>query len=312
MSADARYKQRLHTVSIAGVPGVALARRAARLAWARHGGRRSDRRVGHVFASFSPTGPPVWSPAAWIAGEITGHERVAFVEHLSAMCAGGAAAVGAAARWLASEPELDSVLVAAGDAVDDAVVDRWAFDSGVTLGDGAGAVVLSRQGPGHRIVCVRSGADVSLEAAQRGAPEIDFAAARPALPARIQDRLHEAIHRSAGDLSVATIIESHTRLLTDTIDAALAEANLDRADADFWALPFVGANAMQHGYLAPLGIDADRTSCALGLTTGHLGGADQLIALDWLEAGGRMQPGKIVALIGLGAGLSVSCAVMRW
>ncbi|MFV0535620.1 MAG: hypothetical protein ACK5MR_18525 [Cumulibacter sp.] len=109
-----------------------------------------------------------------------GRERVAFVEHLSAMCAGGAAAVGVAARWLASEPEFDSVLVAAGDAVDDAVVDRWAFDSGVTVGDDAGAVVLSRQGPGHRLLCVRSGADVSLKAVQRGVAEIDFP--RPAPP----------------------------------------------------------------------------------------------------------------------------------
>ncbi|MFV0535619.1 MAG: 3-oxoacyl-[acyl-carrier-protein] synthase III C-terminal domain-containing protein [Cumulibacter sp.] len=99
--------------------------------------------------------------------------------------------------------------------------------------------------------------------------------------------------------------------MTDTTDAALAEVNLDRADVDFWALPIVGANALQYGYLAPLGIEADRTTCALGLTTGHLGGADQLAALDWLEAGGRMRPGQIIALIGLGAGLTVSCAVVR-
>ncbi len=307
-----RREQRLESVSIADAPAPVMGERAARLAWARHPGRRDDARVAHVLACSTPTGPPLWSAASWIAAQTIGADRVAVAEQLSALCSGGVAALGTAARWLACEPEVDSCLVTAADAIDPRVLDRWAFDGGVTLGDGAGAVVLAREGRGHSLLSVTTGADVGLESAQRGAAQIGFEAARPMDPARVRDRLREAVMDPENPLSVAAIVDRHQRLLVEVVDRALAEAGLERRDIVHWALPFVGAQALEHGYLRPLGIDVEDTSASLGLTTGHLGGADALVAVDRLEAGGRMAAGDPVALVGVGSGLSISCALLGW
>ena len=302
--------QRLVGVTVSDESAAELGRRAAALAWSRYAGRQRDTRVAHLLAGNDLPGTPLWSAPAWIAQEVIGPSRTSHVEFTSTVCGSGVHVLAAAARMLRCEPDLDSVLCTVSDVVDPRLVDRWGFDSGVTLGDGAGAVVLSRSARERRLLCVLERADVSLEAGQRGGRPPRPGDARPTEPVRTRDLLRDVLASSG--TTVAEIVRRHRELLVTTVEDALREAGVAHDEVSLWALPFVGHSAAQEGYLRALGIDESRTVWRVGLGTGHLGGADTLVALDEIERHALLGDGEVVVLIGVGSGQTCSVAVVRW
>lgn len=305
--------QELTSVCRGGRPPHESGAEAARLAWARHPERRDDTATALILASSSRMGHPLWSAASWLGAQTVGHDRLTHCGTVNALCAGSVHALAAAARLLTTEPHMDSALIVSSDTAEAMGADRWAFDGGVTLGDGAGAAVLGRQGrdPSAQLgswalLSVSEGAHAGLEYLQRG--DAEPGRERPA-PMRYRELLSQACARR--NVDVAGLKAQHAAMLTSTVDRALAEAGVDRSRVDRWALPFVGRLALQVGYLEPLGIDEAASTSVLGRTTGHLGGADALVALDHLESAGASSPGALVVLVGVGGGQTCSVAVLR-
>lgn len=299
--------QQLRAVAVSDVPAVELARQAATDAWARYRGRARDEATSVLFASCRHAEPALWSPSAWLGQQIVGAERVRMAASASTLCGGSVHLLATAARLLHTEDDLASVLCVAADVFDASDVDRWEFDTDVTLGDGAGAAVVSRRSGEHTLCAVHEDADVRLEVLQRGIQPVGRRGDRPA---QVRTRLKEAI--STGTLGVADVMAYHRDLIQRTVARALADAGIAASDVAWWCLPFVGARAARHGYLEALNIASEQTVWAMGLQLGHLGGADGLVALNELERSGQARADDYVVVIGVGAGQTCSVAVVQW
>ena len=299
--------QQLRAVVISDAPSVELARIAASQAWVRYRGRHADEATAVLFASCRQTEPALWSPAAWLGHQIVGAARVRQAAAASTLCGGSGHLLANAARLLATEDDLSSVLCVAADVFDASDVNRWEFDTDVTLGDGAGAAVVSRRYGDHVVRSVAEDADVSLEVLQRGEQPVGV---RPTEPAQVRSRLKEAV--AGGALSVEDVMTRHRDLVHRTVSRALTDAQITAADVSWWCLPFVGARAARHGYLEALDIAADQTVWELGLELGHLGGADGFVALNDVERSGQARAGDYVVVVSVGAGQTCSVAVVQW
>jgi 3-oxoacyl-[acyl-carrier-protein] synthase III len=77
------------------------------------------------------------------------------------------------------------------------------------------------------------------------------------------------------------------------------------------AFPHSRRDDLEKAVLAWLGLTAADTTWEYGTGIGHLGVSDQFVALEHLLATGALTAGDHVLLIGLGVGITVSCAVLR-
>ncbi|MEV4107758.1 3-oxoacyl-[acyl-carrier-protein] synthase III C-terminal domain-containing protein [Nonomuraea sp. NPDC049695] len=95
-------------------------------------------------------------------------------------------------------------------------------------------------------------------------------------------------------------------------------AGLECLFADYLTLDEVARVAFPHGRwdnveerVSWLGLTLADTTWDYGAGIGHLGVSDQFVALDHLLATGALAPGDYVLLIGVGAGKTLACAVLR-
>ncbi len=77
------------------------------------------------------------------------------------------------------------------------------------------------------------------------------------------------------------------------------------------AFPHGRRDDLEHRGLNWFGLTMAETTWEFGAGIGHLGVSDQFIALDHLLATGALAVGDHVMLIGLGAGTSMACAVLK-
>ncbi|MGX7825918.1 ketoacyl-ACP synthase III family protein [Actinokineospora sp. 24-640] len=277
---------------------------AARSALARAGSTPSDVDIV-LHANTYYQGHDAWAVASYIQGQTIANQRPAV--EIRQMSNGALAALDLAAAYLAADPGRRDALVTTGDRYCPPGFDRWRVDPGTAYADGGTALVLSRRGGFARLVSLAMHSDPELEPMHRGddpfgdAPlshrvPIDFEAATKAF-----NRAH-GVPYSLGKLTEGQSV---------VIKHALAEADLDLADAEWVVLPNFGRLRLQAFYYDPFGIAAVRTAWDWGRTVGHLGAGDQIGGLDHLVTTGRARPGDRVVLVGIGAGYSWGCAVLE-
>lgn len=242
---------------------------------------------------------PVWQAAPWIAHRL-GCER-AWALELDYVSCGAPIALRVCRDLLAGEPELRSVL-AVGACRESYLLDyanersRFMFN----FGDGAVAAIIAKDAPANELLGSAAITDGSLslhvKVPQGGSihPETDGGRFLDV------DGLEEMKER-LDEVSLANFVR-------------VAEEALHRSGARLTDVGYLCGihmkRSMHEGLVAGLGLSLDRA--AYLDDTGHVSGADPLLALDRAARAGQLDDGELVLLLAAGTGYTWAASVIRW
>jgi 3-oxoacyl-[acyl-carrier-protein] synthase-3 len=172
----------------------------------------------------------------------------------------------------------------------------------VLFGDGAGAVVLTRE---------KADGDAARRAAERGVLSTHI---------HSDGRLYDLLYVDGGPSS--TMTTGHVRMhgpevykhavnkLAETVKEALAANGLTPADVD-WFVPHQANKRIIDHTMRKLGLSEDKVILTIA-DHANTSAASIPLALDAGVRDGRIKPGHIVVLEAMGGGLSWGSAVLRW
>ena len=237
--------------------------------------------------------PDFYFPAtAALIGEQVGARGVPGYD-LSAACTGFVYALAQAYGQL-SAGLADRVLVV-GTEVFSRLLDWGDRSTCVLFGDGAGAVVLARNGSNTGILGFELGSDGS------GGRLLEVAAAgHPADPAA-----DGYVHMDG-----AQVYKFATTVSVDSATRALTAAGLTVADVDVFVPHQANRRIIDHA-ARRLGIPAEKVVANVD-RYGNTSAASIPICLDEAYRSGRIRPGDVVLMVGFGGGLSWGSCVMEW
>jgi 3-oxoacyl-[acyl-carrier-protein] synthase III len=242
---------------------------------------------------------PVWQAAPWIAHRLGCAN--AWALELDYVSCGAPVALRVCRDLLAAEPELRSVL-AVGACRESYLLDyanersRFMFN----FGDGAVAAVLAREAPANELLGSAAITDGSLslhvKVPEGGSvhPEVD----------------------GGRFLDVDGLEEMKARLDEVSLQnfVRVSEDALRRSGAGLSDLAYLCGvhmkRSMHQGLVAALGLAPDRA--AYLDDTGHVSGADPLLALDRAVRAGDVGDGDLVLLLAAGTGYTWAASVVRW
>ncbi len=258
-----------------------------------------------LHASVHYQGHDLWPPASYVQRAV--HADTCPAIEIRQMSNGGMAALELASGYLLGADDRSAALLTAGDRFCAPAFDRWRSDPGTLYGDAGAALVLSRRSGFARLLSLATVADPELEGMHRG--DDPFGGApfdrRPAVDLEALKRAYVA--RNGMSFCVARVSTGQRAALKN----ALAQADVELERIDLFVLPHLGRRRLDAAFFQPFGIPVERTVLDWAGTVGHLGAADQFAALAHLSAEGRLVPGQLVLLVGVGAGFTWSCAVLR-
>jgi 3-oxoacyl-[acyl-carrier-protein] synthase-3 len=279
-----------------------IAGREAVKAAAEHG-VQVGRETMHLHSHSNYQGLDMWPVACWIAKELIGTDLEGQPTVVSAASNGSLTSLELAANTIQAG-QRDTALITLGDRFADPV-NRWYLSPGMVFGDGGAAAVVARGSGVLRLHSIVSETDAALEGLSRGdEPFAKGSAGQPDMRKRTREFLARSgislseVRRRSGDRTVSVV----TR--------ALAEADVELDDVDWFITPFVGRALFQDSFLRPLGFAPRNTLLETGLTIGHLGPADQIYALSHLVDHDLLRPGAKVLLLGTAMGFTFSAAVL--
>jgi 3-oxoacyl-[acyl-carrier-protein] synthase III len=274
-----------------------MAVRAGRLALARSGVEPADvSLLLHAYAWYQ--GLDLWAASSYIHHALLGENRNAQAIDLNQQCAGGVSALHLAADHLVADPSRRAAIVTASERWSSPGVDRWHTEGAhIIFGDGAGALVLARDRGFARLLAVKSVADTTLEAMNRG--DSPFTLFSPAAqgPVDMDKRVTEFMRDQDGQKVVARLNQGHA----DAVNGLLDEAGLKITDVSRFAFPNIGLGLLT-SMLEPFGIEVSQTGWELGRTTGHMGASDPFSGLTYMLEHGQLSVGDRVMLMGIGYG----------
>jgi 3-oxoacyl-[acyl-carrier-protein] synthase-3 len=296
------------------VTGVSVAERITALDMAVQAAREALRRSGQaagqvgllLHAAHFWQGPEGWSAPGYLLRELGCGEIAAHEVHQG--CNGMLALLELAAGQLVLAPDTVALLTATQNA-NSPVLDRWrSAGPGIVLGDGACAVVLGTQRGFAEVRSVVSRNVSELEAFHRGAASLREPrdAIRP--PINVLGRMMEFVATTRYQLP--EVMELVVAGYSTVMAQALAETGIEAEQLARVLFSHVSPSMTQRSVLTPLGLPASRTAWDFGRTVGHLGPADQIVALDHLVRTGELTPGDHVLMVGGSAGYNVAGAVL--
>lgn len=312
--ADGRYpalEVELHElagVAVAGeTPAPEMALQAAQQAFTRAGHQPHD--VGLLlYADSWHQGPDGWQPQYYLQRHLVGGDALAV--EIRQGCNGMLGGLQLAAAHLRGGSARHALLVAA-DNFGTPMLDRWRMGPGYLAGDGASAVLLSTEPSFAQLLAVRSLAVPEAEGMHRGdeplfppgptaGRPLDFSARNAAFKRRV-------LAEGGG---TAALVQIHQRTLV-TVGQALEEAGIGLGDITRVAYMNYSREIVEQRCMSPLGLDMAVSTWEFGRTVGHLGASDQIVSLDHLLTTGELVPGNHILLLGVGPGVTISCAVVR-
>ena len=230
------------------------------------------------------------SSAAILADKLGAVDAGAY--DLSAGCTGFVYALVQAYGMLASGLA-QRALVVGGDVLS-RILD-WNDRSTVVLfGDGAGAVVLERsEQPGF--IALELGADGS------GGEHLWL----PGSGSRLFDDADQHVKMNGRE-----VFKFATRILVQSAEAVLTRGGFTIDDVDVY-VPHQANVRIIDNATKKLGISSDRVVINVD-RYGNTSSGSIPLALAEAQADGRLQPGKLVLMTGMGAGLTWGSALMRW
>ncbi|WP_131762772.1 ketoacyl-ACP synthase III family protein [Actinomadura fibrosa] len=256
-----------------------------------------------LYAYISQQGLAGWHSGAYVHRFAVGNH--APVIEVGQRSNGGLAALDLATAYLEARGG-SAALIATGDRFGDLVGGRWHFDDGLIPGDGATALVVSRERGFAKLLSLATYSDSSLEELHRG-DAVYVGRQEPEATPSFRQRKREYLAKHDLEETAAKFSAGGTAAVTQALD----EAGLRKKEIDHWVLPNIGLRELRTYYLDPLEVPVEATQWSWGRTVGHLGAGDQIAGLHRLRVQGGVAPGQAVALLGIGAGFSWSCAVLR-
>lgn len=301
LSEDKACRTRQRSVSVATETAAELAAGAANAAlhsYSVHAGRRAPLGM-HLHATMD------LQPEAWTASK---QVLMASGGTATAVTAKGLQVLDITATIMQARHDLEAVLISASAQFGRPRWDRYGSDYDVLYGDAGSAVVLTRGSGCARLLATATVTDPSLAGYTRGI-EPDTA------PGHGIDTPVDLFARKAAWLAANGGLHEFLRRfgigVTNVVKTVLADADLSLEDIRWVLVPHLGAAAVDAQWLRPLGIDEARTQTHLGLHLGHLGPADQIVALHHLFQTGQLAEGDHVLLASAGAGLTWTAALVR-
>ena len=248
-----------------------------------------------VVATVTPD-MPFPSTGALVADRLGAKEAAAY--DLSAGCTGFVYALVQAHGMLAGGL-VDKALVVGGDVLS-RIVDWEDRSTCVLFGDGAGAVVLERVEEGG-FLGFELGADGS------GGPQLYMPAGGSRVPASVESvtgRQHYA------KMNGREVFKFATRVLVDSAAKVLDECDVPVEEVDVYVPHQANVRIIDHAR-RKLGIPEERTVVNVD-RFGNTSSGSIPLALGDAEADGRLQPGELVLMTGMGAGLTWGSALIEW
>jgi 3-oxoacyl-[acyl-carrier-protein] synthase-3 len=187
----------------------------------------------------------------------------------------------------------DTALVVGGDVLSK-ILDWSDRSTMVLFGDGAGAVVLER---------VHKGGFLGFELGAEGAGGVHLWL--PGSGSRAFDDPDGYVKMNGRE-----VFKFATRILVSSAEKVLAECGLGVEDVDVYVPHQANVRIIDHA-VRKLGIDADRVVVNVD-RYGNTSSGSIPLALADAEADGRLSPGDVVLMTGMGAGLTWGSSVMEW
>lgn len=288
----------------AGESGPEMAVRAARAALHAADGHPDEIDLV-LHACIYHQGHDLWAPASYVQNAV-GAVRGLAVE-VRQLSNGGMAALELAAGYLAGNRARRQALITTGDRFALPGMDRWRSDPGTALSDGGTALVLSTVDGYARVRALVSVSDPSLEGMQRGADPFGAAPLDARRPIDVEPA-HRNFMASAGLDAILDRLHAGGQ---EAFKRVLSEAGTELGEISWFVLPNLGLPRLKEYFLDKFDIPLDRTLWSWGREIGHLGAGDQIAGLDELVVSGRLRPGQLCLLAGVGAGFTWSCAVVE-
>jgi 3-oxoacyl-[acyl-carrier-protein] synthase-3 len=236
------------------------------------------------------------STGAILADQLGAKDAAAY--DLSAGCTGFVYAL-VQAHGMVSAGLVDHALVIGGDVLS-RIVDWEDRSTCVLFGDGAGAVVVERVADGG-FLGFELGADGS------GGPQLYIPAGgsrAPATAETVAQRQHFA------KMNGREVFKFATRVLVDSAEKVLAEADVPVEEVDVYVPHQANVRIIDHAR-RKLGIAEERTVVNVD-RYGNTSSGSIPLALSDAEADGRLAPGEMVLMTGMGAGLTWGSALIEW
>lgn len=282
-------------------PQMAVAAGRAALA---HAGSGPGDVVLLLHADTNFQGQDLWATASYVQAGTLGNDCPAI--EIRQMSSGGLAAMLLATTYLNGSHPADALLTT-GDRFCLPGVDRWRTDPGTPYADGGTALVLSRRGGYARLRSIVMHADPALEALHRSGEDFASAPMEHGAPVDFEAAKQRFLDRHGLSYGINRSVQGQRH----TIKRALADADVELAEARWVVLPHFGFRRLTSNYLRPYDIDPARTTWEWSRTVGHLGAGDQFAGLAHLVDTGRARPGDICVLVAVGAGFTWGCAVLE-
>jgi 3-oxoacyl-[acyl-carrier-protein] synthase III len=250
-------------------------------------------------------GHDFWSPVAYIQDQIGATAAVGYA--LAQMCNGGTGAIELAATRLAADERARRALITTADRFAAPGFDRWAGDYGVAYGDGATAMLLSREPGDARLLSSVTLLRGDLERMHRGDDQFSPAPGQRPGPVDVRRTKKAFLARAGRDAFSRAALDALRLVIKTSLDEASIEPSDPRVR---WCLaPRLGRHVLNDAYLPVLEINQQVATPSWGTRTGHLGAGDVIANLADLLSCQDARPGDIALLIGAGAGFSWSCTV---
>jgi 3-oxoacyl-[acyl-carrier-protein] synthase-3 len=236
------------------------------------------------------------STGAILADRLGAKDAAAY--DLSAGCTGFVYAV-AQAHAMVTSGLADHALVVGGDVLS-RIVDWEDRSTCVLFGDGAGAVVLERVSEGG-FLGFELGADGS------GGQELYIPAGGSRQPASAES---VAARQHFAKMNGREVFKFASRVLVDSAEKVLNECNVSVGDVDVYVPHQANVRIIEHAR-KKLGIPEHRTVVNVD-RFGNTSSGSIPLALGDAEADGRLAPGEMVLMTGMGAGLTWGSALIEW
>src|SRR5881392_3048212 len=236
------------------------------------------------------------SSGAIIADEIGAPDAAAY--DLSAGCTGFMYAVAQAYGMLAGGLA-QRALVVGGDVLS-RILDWSDRSTAVLFGDGVGAVVLQRVAEGG-FLGFELGADGS------GGPQLYLPAGGSRTPATAET---VAERRHFVQMNGREVFKFATRVLVTSAEAVLAECGRTIEDVDVYVPHQANVRIIEYAR-DKLGIPEDKVVIDVD-RYGNTSSGSIPLALADAKADGQLEPGRLVLMTGMGAGLTWGSGLIEW
>jgi 3-oxoacyl-[acyl-carrier-protein] synthase-3 len=247
-------------------------------------------------------GVDMWPAASYVARYAIGDTVTAF--DVQQQCNAAVGAMDLAASRLVFEGG-GAALLTTGDRFCLPGVDRWQTEKGLPYGDGGTAMLLSTDGGFARLLSTATVSDNGLEQVLRGPGFHD--ATQPG-PLDIASRIaHHFEHHGGMRASTIRLADA----VRSAITQAVAEAKTELSELKGVVIPAAGRAKLDWQLSQLVGVEEEQTTWGFARSHGHLGAGDQFAGLRHLIVEGVVAPGDKVLIVGGGAGLTCTCAVVE-